>query len=76
MRGCYTEADTWEDFLLRTDTQCFLKATWKRLCKVMLDWMLERTGDIWKGHKYNPTVNNAGWYWGALPLFAGHTGLC
>jgi hypothetical protein len=37
----------------------------------LLEWTLERTSDAWKVHKYNPTDNNAGWYWFISPLFAG-----
>jgi hypothetical protein len=33
----------------------FWKLLGKRACDVLLDWTLERTCDIWKGYKYNPT---------------------
>jgi hypothetical protein len=29
MRGCFAEADTWEDGLQITDRKCFLEAAWK-----------------------------------------------
>jgi hypothetical protein len=27
----------------------------KRACDVLLEWTPERTHDVWKGYKYNPT---------------------
>jgi hypothetical protein len=37
--------------------------------------MLERTHDVWKENKFNPTVTRQWtmlWHWFALQLFAGH----
>ena len=51
----FDEAGMWEDVLLRTDKCCFFwKQPGKRACDVLLEWMLERTHDVWKGYKYNP----------------------
>ena len=33
----------------------FWKLPGKRACDVLLEQMLERTHDVWKGYKYNPT---------------------
>jgi hypothetical protein len=33
----------------------FWKLPGERACDVLLERMLERTHDVWKGHKYNPT---------------------
>lgn len=52
LRGCFVEADIWEDVLLRTDKWCFLE--------------FERTCDVWKGYKYNPTDRTLLWHWFAL----------
>ena len=44
-------------FLLRADT--WLVSFWKQLGNnardTLLEHMLERTHDVWKGYKYNPT---------------------
>lgn len=56
MRGYFTEADMWDDVLLSTDTWYFSgNQPGKRTCDVLLVGMLERTCDVWKGFKYNPT---------------------
>jgi hypothetical protein len=37
-------------------------------CNVLLEVMLERTRDVWEGHKDKPqTVDDAVWHWFALP---------
>jgi hypothetical protein len=41
-----------EDILLRTDKMFFWKQPGKGTCNVLLEWILERTRDIWK-YKYN-----------------------
>jgi hypothetical protein len=33
----------------------FLKFPGKRACDVLLEWTFERTHDVWKGYKHNPT---------------------
>ena len=60
MRGFFfsSEADTWEDVLLRTDTWShmvfFWKLSGKRACDVLLEKMLKRICFVWKVYKYNP----------------------
>jgi hypothetical protein len=56
-RGCFAEADTWEDVLLRTDTCYFFfwKLPGKGAHDVLLERMFERAHDVWKGYKCNPT---------------------
>ena len=39
----------------------FWKQTGKRACDVLLERTVERMRDVWRGNKYNPTVDNAGW---------------
>ena len=58
MRGCFC----WSRHVVLSWRQ-----SGKRPCDVLLEQMLERTHDVWKGYKYNPTV----WHWFALPFFAG-----
>ena len=56
MRGCFAEADTWEDVLLRTDMWCFSGSCLeKRIYGVLLEQTLEKTHDVRKGYKYNLT---------------------
>ena len=43
----------WEDVLLRADV--WWKLLGKEPCDVLLVQMPERTRDVWKGYKYNPT---------------------
>jgi hypothetical protein len=40
---------SYEDVLLRTDTWCFSGSSLKiRACDALLEWMLERTCDVWE----------------------------
>lgn len=39
----------------------FWKQTGKRAYDVLLERTVERMRDVWRGNKYNPTVDNAGW---------------
>jgi hypothetical protein len=56
MRGCFTEAETWEDVLVRIDTSGgFMEASWKRACDILLEQMIEGTHDVCKGYEHNPT---------------------
>ena len=43
----------------------FWKLSSERACDVLLEQMLERTRDVWKKYKYNPT--DSGWYFGFGP---------
>jgi hypothetical protein len=46
MRGCFAEVDMW----------CFSGSCLKKgAYNVLLEQMLERACDVWKGYKYNPT---------------------
>jgi hypothetical protein len=46
VRGCFAESRL---------LVFFWKLPGERACDVLLEWMLERTCDVWKGYKYNPT---------------------
>ena len=48
MRGCFAEADTGEDVLLRSDKWCFVggKLPRKRACDVLPEGMIERTCNV------------------------------
>jgi hypothetical protein len=35
----------------------FWKLPGKEACDVLVEQMLERTRDVWKGYKYNPTYS-------------------
>jgi hypothetical protein len=48
MRGCFAE---------NRYIMFFLKLSGKGACDVLLEWMLERTRDVWKGYRYIP-INN------------------
>lgn len=46
----FAETDTWKDVLRRTDTWCFFwKLRGKGACDVLLEQILERTREVWKG---------------------------
>ena len=52
----FAEAETWEDILLRKDLWYFSGSRLEKGHVVFLvDRTLERTRDVWKGYKYNPT---------------------
>ena len=55
MRGCFAEADTWEDVLLRTDVWCFSGSCLVKGHAMFAGADIERAGDVWKEYKYNPT---------------------
>lgn len=51
----------------------FWRQPGKEAWDVLLEQMLERTRDIWKGYKDNQwTVDDARWYWFTLPFFVGN----
>ena len=51
----FAEADTWKDVLLRTNRWWFFwKLPGKRVYDVLLEWLCEKTHDVWKGYKYSP----------------------
>ena len=50
MRGCFAE---------NRHTVFFLKLSGERACNSLLEWMLERTCDVWKEYKYNPSDKEA-----------------
>ena len=50
----------WEDVLSRTDMMFCWKQPGKRSCDVLLECMLERTCDVQRGYKYNPTDSGRG----------------
>ena len=66
----FLEAVLWEDILLKEthawlfwwDLECggffFWKLPGKRACGVLLEWMLQRTLDVWKGLKHHLKVDN------------------
>ena len=70
IRGCFAEADTWENVLLRTEQIYGVwKLSGKRAWDVLLEWMLERTCDVQKESKYNLT--DSGWHCGiGLPCWS------
>lgn len=55
MRASFAEAGTWEGVLLRTDTWCFSRSYLERGAWFLLEQMLDRTCNVWKRYKYNPT---------------------
>ena len=60
--------------MLRLDKHMvfFWKLPRERACDVLLEWMLERTHDVWKEYKCNSqTVGDTVWHWFTLPLFIG-----
>lgn len=50
----FAEADMSEDVLLRTDMLCFSGGSLKKGRDVLLQRVLERTHDVWKGYRYSP----------------------
>jgi hypothetical protein len=42
-------------FAENRNTVFFWKQPGKGACDVLLTWLPERTHDVWKGYKYNPT---------------------
>ena len=46
MEGCFAK---------NRHVAAFWKQPGKRACDVLLELMLEKTHDVWKGYKYNPT---------------------
>jgi hypothetical protein len=72
----------WEDVLSRTDMMFCWKQPGKRSCDVLLECMLERTCDVQRGYKYNPTDSGRGcvalvhvtilcWLWSLLTMLYG-----
>jgi hypothetical protein len=55
MRRCFAEADTWEDVLLSTDTWCLSGSCLVKGHVMFAGADIERTRDVWKEYKYNPT---------------------
>ena len=45
----FLETVLWEDVLLRTDLWYFPESSLEKTCDILLEWMLERTWDVWKG---------------------------
>ena len=60
MRGCFVEVGM-RGYMAENRHMVFIwRMSDERLYDVLLEWMLEKTCDVWKEYKYNPIESRQG----------------